>query len=419
MLTSLLLLSLYATVAAAATAMLDGRLDEHWALWKKTHGKWYRGEVNERHRRGLWEKNLMMITLHNLEASMGARSFQLGMNSLGDMTPDEIRQSLATLTPPPEPQRQSEFLGSSMNVPASMDWRDKGWVTWVKNQQGKECLYSHAHRAANCFAHHFLPRGDEDALQHAVASLGPISVAIDASGHKFAFYKSGVYDDASCSQKTNHAVLVVGYGALNGEDYWLVKNSWGRTFGDEGYIRMARNKNNQCGIALFACYPVMSSTSGVEQQPPAHRTANCFAHHFLPRGDEDALQHAVASLGPISVAIDASGHKFAFYKSENQPRRVSGRIRRTEREDYWLVKNSPAHRTANCFAHHFLPRGDEDALQHAVASLGPISVAIDASGHKFAFYKSGVYDDASCSQKTNHAVLVVGYGALNERTTGW
>ncbi|XP_061838845.1 cathepsin S-like [Nerophis lumbriciformis] len=340
MLTSLLLLSLHATVAAAAK--LDGRLDEHWALWKKTHGKWYRGEPEERHRRGLWEKNLMMITLHNLEASMGAHSFQLGMNTLGDMTPDEIRQSLASLTPPPEPQRQSESMWSSVNVPASVDWRDKGWVTRVKNQgacgscwafsavgalegqlarttgrlvdlspqnlmdcsgkygnrgcnggftarafqyvidnqgidsdasypytgrQGKGCLYSPAHRAANCSARHFLPRGDEDTLQRVVAALGPISVSIDASGRKFAFYKSGVYDDASCTQKTNHAVLVVGYGTLNGEDYWLVKNSWGLKFGEEGYIRMARNKNNQCGIALFACYPVISSTSGVEQQP--------------------------------------------------------------------------------------------------------------------------------------------------------
>ncbi|XP_054636726.1 cathepsin S-like isoform X2 [Dunckerocampus dactyliophorus] len=334
MLTSLLLILLH----AVATAVLDGRLDDHWTLWKKTHGKWYRSEEEELHRRGLWEENLMMIMLHNLEASMGAHTFLLSMNFMGDMTPDEIRQSLATLTPPTDLQRSSESMWTSMDVPASVDWRDQGCVTPVKMQgscgscwafsaagalegqwarttgtlvdlspqnlvdcsgkygnhgcnggfmdralqyvidnhgidseasypytgRSEQCHYSPAHRAANCSAYNFLPKGDEDALKGALAAIGPISVAIDASRPKFAFYKSGVYDDASCSQKVNHGVLAVGYGTLNGHDYWLVKNSWGRSFGEEGYIRMARNKNNQCGVALFACYPIISSRSEAE-----------------------------------------------------------------------------------------------------------------------------------------------------------
>ncbi|XP_064208021.1 cathepsin S-like isoform X1 [Anguilla rostrata] len=121
----------------------------------------------------------------------------------------------------------------------------------------EQCRYDSELRVANCSSYRFLPKGDEVALKRALATVGPISVAIDAARPNFHFYRSGVYHDPTCTQEVNHGVLAVGYGTLNGEDYWLVKNSWGQRFGEQGYIRMARNKNNQCGIALYACYPIM------------------------------------------------------------------------------------------------------------------------------------------------------------------
>ena len=96
---------------------------------------------------------------------------------------------------------------------------------------------------------------NETRLVEVLANIGPISVALDASSKEFRFYKSGVMD--TCGIQLNHAVLLVGYGTEDGQDYFKIKNSWGEMYGDEGYIKISRGKHlmGTCGVASIPVYP--------------------------------------------------------------------------------------------------------------------------------------------------------------------
>lgn len=125
--------------------------------------------------------------------------------------------------------------------------------------EDRKCEYNASYSGATDRGYVVIESGNEEALKAAVATIGPISVGIDASHRSLHFYKEGIYDDSSCRNGSiDHAVLVVGYGTTKtGEDYWIVKNSWGPMWGIDGYILMARNKGNQCGIATLASYPLV------------------------------------------------------------------------------------------------------------------------------------------------------------------
>merc|ERR1712121_176222 len=97
----------------------------------------------------------------------------------------------------------------------------------------------------------------DTAADMTIPTEGPVSVGIDAGQRSFQHYTSGIYYDANCRKLLlNHAVLAVGYGSQSDGDYYIVKNSWGTSWGDKGYVLMARNRDNACGIASDANLPI-------------------------------------------------------------------------------------------------------------------------------------------------------------------
>jgi len=120
------------------------------------------------------------------------------------------------------------------------------------------CRFKPADIGATVAGYTDVPEGDEAALTQAIATVGPISVAIDASHFSFQLYHTGVYYEKRCSStRLDHGVLAVGYGTEDGQDFYWVKNSWGVSWGQKGYIKMARNRHNNCGIATQASYPLV------------------------------------------------------------------------------------------------------------------------------------------------------------------
>jgi len=321
-------------IAFSCTLALDVKLNQHWKLWKSTNNKQY-SDAEEHVRRAVWESNLQTVQEHNLKADLGVHTYYLGMNKYADMTNSEFVKVMNGYNVNVQGERKprSTFkFNPSIKVPDTVDWRDKGYVTPIKdqgqcgscwafsstgslegqhfNKTGKlvslseqnlvDCSTKQGNQGCNgglmdqAFQYIADNNGidtedsytyeavdgtcrfkaetvgatdtgftditskDENALQQAVALVGPISVAIDASHASFQLYKKGVYSEIFCSQtRLDHGVLAVGYGTDGSKDYWLVKNSWGEDWGDKGYIQMSRNKKNQCGIATASSYPLV------------------------------------------------------------------------------------------------------------------------------------------------------------------
>lgn len=141
------------------------------------------------------------------------------------------------------------------------------YILWYGIARGDEAVYT-AKQSDGCdtsiyfYPHQFPnmthvvkgPSTDEEMMKQVVA-LGPVVTRMDINHQSFMLYGSGIYEEPECSNRTNHAVVVVGYGTENGSDYWLILNSMGTNWGENGLMKIARNKNNHCGIGLQYWFP--------------------------------------------------------------------------------------------------------------------------------------------------------------------
>ncbi|KAI9120088.1 hypothetical protein K1719_009057 [Acacia pycnantha] len=314
---------------SSARILQEASMQERHEKWMIQYGRVYKDPQEEEKRFNVFKQNVEYIEGFNTD---GNRPYKLGINQFADLTNEEFTASrnrfkgymLSSITRTP-----SFKYENVTDVPSSVDWREQGAVTPVKNQGGCGCCWAFSAVATTegitklitdklislseqelvdcdsgvnqgceggsmndafkfiinnginseanypykgvdgtCNAneednhevtingYEDVPANSEQALQNVVANH-PVSVAIETSGSDFQFYESGIFT-GSCGTELDHGVTVVGYGVNDDTEYWLVKNSWGTEWGEEGYIRMQRNVDAQeglCGIAMRASYP--------------------------------------------------------------------------------------------------------------------------------------------------------------------
>lgn len=122
----------------------------------------------------------------------------------------------------------------------------------------EQCNYNVSHVGSFVNNTVLIQRNMSD-FYHALGTVGPISIAIDAEDD-FQFYKDGIYSSTMCNSdfgSLNHAVLAVGYSNFNGTNFIIVKNSWGSSWGMDGYIYMSTTIDNMCGMATNSSYPLI------------------------------------------------------------------------------------------------------------------------------------------------------------------
>ncbi|KAF4386553.1 hypothetical protein G4B88_006809 [Cannabis sativa] len=280
--------------------------------WMVRHGKVYKSAQEKEIRFNIFKENVKFIESFNKHEKK--YSFKISMNKFGDMANHEFRalrngykstaaSSTSSSSRPTSSMLFNCWVFSAVAATEGITKIKKGKLISLSEQQILDCdtnpddqgcrgglmenafnfiaknggitsEYAYPYKAeqstcattkrlynvAKIKGYQAVPQNSEAELLKAVAHQ-PVSVAIEGGGQYFQFYSSGVFT-GDCGTTLDHGVTVVGYGTdeEEGTKYWLVKNSWGTNWGEEGYVRIQRDvgqKQGLCGIAMDASYPVV------------------------------------------------------------------------------------------------------------------------------------------------------------------
>lgn len=123
------------------------------------------------------------------------------------------------------------------------------------------CMYNSSIAVTKISTHYGTNYGDEDDLKQSIYHNGAHAITMDCKNPDFSYYGGGIYsDDGTCTTWwASHTMCAVGYGVEDGTGYWILKNSFGKYWGEEGYVRVIRDGNNTCGVSSSPIYPVVST----------------------------------------------------------------------------------------------------------------------------------------------------------------
>ncbi|XP_050225512.1 macrodontain-1-like [Mercurialis annua] len=304
----------------------DATIVEKHEQWMVHHGRTYQNIEEKEKRLQIFKTNLKNIQNFNKASN---KTYELGLNHFADLTNEEFLATyngykMQKLDQATNISTKTPHDYQIFEVPDSVDWRQRGFVTYVKSQgkcgscwafsavaaveglvgydislseqQVLDCAQSNGCRSGTMdgafryiienqgitlesyypyelmqktcrmsrnvvkiSAYMDVAPNDEETLK-AFVSMQPVSVAVDSGSYNFQFYRGGILMAQDCGHSLNHGVLLVGYGtSVDGIKYWLIKNSWGVQWGENGYMRLERGANvygGACGVALNPSFPI-------------------------------------------------------------------------------------------------------------------------------------------------------------------
>ncbi|CAL8147005.1 unnamed protein product [Prunus armeniaca] len=322
------------TLASQATSrtLSEASIAAKHDQWMTKYGRVYADNAEKERRFAIFKKNLQFVEKFNSE---GNKTYKLGLNEHSDLSDEEFLRQRTGYKRATESTSSANISFrykdlSPTDVPPSIDWREKGAVTPIKDQGACGCCWAFSAVAAveginqiktgklislseqqlldctsdygnqgcngglmtNSFkyiqenggiaseenypyqavegtcnanqpavqitGYEKVPENSEEDLLKAV-SMQPVSIGIVGSGNEFRSYQSGVFSPTDCGTTQDHAVTVIGYGTTeDGTKYWLLKNQWGESWGENGYMKILRDAGapeGVCGLAQYASYP--------------------------------------------------------------------------------------------------------------------------------------------------------------------